>query len=70
MLLGYPLDDVKDFIENKKDCKLIGTWKVYNNIEEAKQKFREYKCITNLFCEQLTNNDLIDIIKNYKGEKC
>lgn len=43
IFLGYPVDDVAMFIDypNKK-CKMIGYWKVYHNIEEAKKIFRKY----------------------------
>lgn len=42
-LLGYPLDDVKAFIEHKgKNCKAIGCWKVYFNDQVAKQLFERY----------------------------
>ena len=71
VFLGYPLEDVVDFIENKKTCKLIGTWKVYNNVSKAKEKFEEYKFVTNYICNKLKNNiELEQIVKEYKGEKC
>ncbi len=36
LFLGYPLEDVKSFIENKADCsKCSGCWKVYGNEQEA-----------------------------------
>ena len=42
-LLGYPLEDVKAFIEHKgKNCKAIGCWKVYFNDQVAKQLFERY----------------------------
>ena len=71
VFLGYPLEDVIDFIENKKTCKLIGNWKVYNNVETAKEKFNKYKLVTNDICNKLKNNiELVEILKEYKGEKC
>lgn len=43
VFLGIPLEDIKGFINNPKDDYLLnGYWKVYNNIEEAKNIFREY----------------------------
>ena len=44
LLLGYPLADVKGFIENKGKCYLCsGYWKVYKNEREAKQTFFLYR---------------------------
>ena len=41
VFLGYPIWDVKGFIDNKgKDFKYCGTWKVYNNTDYAKIYFR------------------------------
>lgn len=35
IFLGYPLDDVIGFIEHKPYY-LVGDWKVYQNVNEAK----------------------------------
>lgn len=41
IFLGYPINDVKDFIDNpKKKCLLCGYWKVYSDKENAKRIFR------------------------------
>lgn len=41
VFLGYPLDDVKGFIENKgKNCSYIGYWKVYSDVDNAKKMFQ------------------------------
>jgi hypothetical protein len=46
IFLGYPLDDVVQFMKDtKKDCKLVGYWKVYNNAEEAQNIFKKYDSI-------------------------
>jgi hypothetical protein len=43
LFLGYPLDDVRDFIKYKGyNYKLCGVWKVYNDVKKAKQCFRQY----------------------------
>lgn len=43
VLLGIPVDDVKDFMNNKsKKCLACGYWKVYNNVERANEVFKEY----------------------------
>ncbi|WP_035290338.1 DUF3793 family protein [Clostridium sp. KNHs214] len=46
IFLGYPLEDVVDFIEcPNKQCLLRGYWKVYNNEEFAKDRFYIYDSI-------------------------
>lgn len=48
-VLGYPLEDVKGFIDNKgKNCESCGVWKVYCNREE-KVRGMFYKHILFLF---------------------
>lgn len=43
VFLGFPLDDVKDFMEcKKKKCLSCGYWLVYNNLNEAKEVFNKY----------------------------
>ena len=43
ILLGYPLGDVKGFIEHHgRDCLCSGYWKVYENEEKARETFRLY----------------------------
>lgn len=46
LFLGYPLEDVKGFIEHKgKNCRCCGCWKVYCNECEAKKQFARFeKC--------------------------
>ena len=44
VFLGYPLDDVKDFITyGGKNYKLIGCWKVYNDVPNSMHIFEVYK---------------------------
>jgi len=44
VFLGYPLDDVKDFIAyGGKNYKLIGCWKVYNDVPNSVHIFDVYK---------------------------
>ena len=44
IFLGYPIGDVKGFIENHGcNCKCTGYWKVYCNEEEATKTFLKYK---------------------------
>ncbi|MCR4790468.1 MAG: DUF3793 family protein [Treponemataceae bacterium] len=43
LFLGYPLSDVKGFIENKgSNFKYSGRWKVYGDTEYAKSLFAKY----------------------------
>lgn len=43
IFLQYPLEDVTSFVENKgKNFLLSGYWKVYHNIERAKEIFSSY----------------------------
>lgn len=47
IFLGYPLEDVAGFIENRgQNCLHCGHWKVYSQVEEAIACFERYeKCI-------------------------
>lgn len=50
IFLGYPLEDVKGFIENAgKNAKCTGCWKVYNNECEAIRTFRQYKTCRDVY---------------------
>ena len=43
IFLGYPLKDVIDFKnKDKKNCKCVGYWKCFNNIESSKKAFARY----------------------------
>ena len=43
IFFGYPVDDVKGFIENEgRDCLFVGYWKVYSDPENAKMIFNQY----------------------------
>lgn len=50
LFLGYPLQDVQGYIENKgQNCLHNHYWKVYHNVEQAKQMFAAYDaCKTRL----------------------
>lgn len=46
ILLGYPLEDVIDFmIYNGQNFKYNGCWKVYHNVEQAKRTFQIYRTL-------------------------
>ncbi|MBU5451273.1 DUF3793 family protein [Acetivibrio sp. MSJd-27] len=43
VFLGYPIHDIRGFIDHKDEgCLLTGEWKVYQNPEKAKALFRRY----------------------------
>ena len=44
LLLGYPIEDVVGFIEQKgKNYLYSGYWKVYGEVEKKKEIFRQYE---------------------------
>lgn len=44
ILLGYPMEDVTGFIQNKgKNFLYMGYWKVYGNLSDKIQLFRRYE---------------------------
>lgn len=43
IFLGYPICDIKGFLENKGERYLhSGYWKIYGNLEETRKKFLSY----------------------------
>ncbi|MGO5064727.1 DUF3793 family protein [Clostridium sporogenes] len=55
IFLGIPIEEVKSFMENpKRECIYCGYWKVYNNIQKAKEQFTTYdRSRTNMILEVL-----------------
>lgn len=52
LFLGYPLEDVKGFIENLgQNCKCCGLWKVYSNESETEKLFAKFKKCTQVYCQ-------------------
>lgn len=50
VFLGYPPEDVEGFIRNHaKNCKFVGTWKVYANEDDARNSFDRYKRCTRCY---------------------
>lgn len=63
VFLGYPLDDIIAFIDNKgANCKCSGFWKAYNNVNEAVKTFERFdKCIR-IYCkEHMEGADLLKL---------
>ena len=53
LFLGYPVDDVKGFIENKAcGAKCVGYWKVYSDEEKAQKLFEKYRKCTGIYKKQ------------------
>lgn len=58
VFLGFPLDDVKDFMNcSEKKCLDCGYWKVYNELNKARTIFRLFDRVK----EGALSNILIDI---------
>lgn len=50
LFLGYPLEDVKGFIENSgRNCKCCGLWKVYCNEAEKEKLFDKLKKCSEIY---------------------
>lgn len=61
LFLGYPPEDVCGFIENRaKDCKCVGCWKVYGDVEAAEKTFAKYKKCTDVYCAQFAKGRSIE----------
>lgn len=67
ILLGYPIEDIKGFVDNKgKNYKLLGYWKVYSNEEKTQYTFNSYTNCRKEFCNQiLSGNNFLQIINNF-----
>lgn len=61
LFLGYPPEDVCGFIENgAANCKCVGCWKVYGNVEDAQKKFALYKKCTAAYCRQYAKGKTVE----------
>ena len=74
LILGYPLDDVQAFIKEKgQNYKLAGIWKVYGDVESARENFNNYKTcknlLTSLTSKGVSLENIIDYIKGENNEK-
>lgn len=57
VFLGYPLNDVIDFIKYKgSNFKICGCWKVYNDVTSCSNKFDIFKKYTQVFTLLYSNN--------------
>lgn len=65
VFLGYPVEDVVGFIENKgENFKLCGAWKVYGSVENARRTFSNYDKCRVFLCNKL--NEGADIYQALK----
>ena len=55
LFLDYPASDVSAFISGTAECKLRGYWKVYSNVESAREKFACYDACRTCLCQMLAS---------------
>ena len=61
LLLGYPAEDVKGFIENEgRNYKQCGLWKVYGDEVKASKMWAKYKKCTYVYSKCYENGTNID----------
>jgi len=61
LFLGYPLEDVRGFIQRgPRACKLVGSWKVYGDVAEARRRFQQFDKCTRVYCQKLREGFSID----------
>lgn len=73
ILLGYPIEDVKGFVENKgKNSLYTGYWKVYDRVEEKEKLFEKFKQVEEtmikLIYYGITMEEILDIYS--EDRKC
>ena len=63
LFLGYPTADVQAFIAGDAPCKLCGYWKVYCDVDAAKERFACYDacraCVCRMLAEGCTISQLL-----------
>lgn len=61
LFLGYPLEDVRGFIDNKgRNSHMTGYWKVYSNPATAAKTFKRFnKCIT-IYTQKIQDGTSLD----------
>ena len=67
IFLGYPIEDVKGFIERQgKDYLFSGYWKVYGNPAEKMIIFQEFEIAKELILQYISNGlSITEIIKMF-----
>lgn len=69
VLLGYPIEDVIDYIKNDgKNFKSCGYWKVYHNVEQAEKMFAFFRLVREDALRIIsTRKNLFDIKASYSS---
>ena len=63
IILGYPIQDVRDFIKYQgKNYILCGCWKVYHNAEDAVKIFEDYKQIRHYAMNMLHEGKRLELL--------
>ncbi len=67
VLLGYPLNDVCGFINNcGRNCKHIGCWKVYCDVDESLKMFRRFSQCNKAYKLMYSNGkSVLDLVVSY-----
>lgn len=67
LFLGYPLEDVKGFIQNKgENCLYTGYWKVYHNVSETVGLFERFEQARELLIHLVFEGvEIVEIITNF-----
>ena len=61
LFLGYPPQDVKSFIENNgMNSAYTGYWKVYNDIDKARETFRKFSKCTHVYSRCMREGSTLD----------
>lgn len=64
VFLGYPLQDVIQFIHPCKQCLCTGYWKVYGNQKKCQKKFYRFDSIKKIMELKLSSGeDFMDIVR-------
>lgn len=74
LLLGYPAEDVKGFVENEgKNFLYSGYWKVYADVEEKRRMFQKFEnakeTVIQLLSYGVGIQDILDIYKDENEPK-
>lgn len=71
LLLGYPIEDVEGFIQNDgRNFLYIGYWKVYENLSEKLNLFRQFEIAKETLIHLVSNGvSMTDIMEIYSEDK-
>lgn len=74
LLLGYPAEDVKGFVENEgKNFLYSGYWKIYADVEEKRRLFQKFEnakeTVIQLLSYGVGIQDILDIYKDENEPK-